>query len=203
MCGDCSVHVLLNSNADLADFNVTISGVSEGTAGEELQLTCTVRVGNHQSVSPSVQWSCGSVRGSGVTESEIVINELFIINNINVTIKAVYTPAPGEDPGKLGLNQFTEGSLLILNCSVDGNSADLSYSWSVSGNPSTPEDCGVKCDISTSSTSIQTLGKPALNPYHAGVYTCTVAQINKPENRNSMDIPITVVGETNVNQYCH
>ena len=70
---------------------MTISGVSEGTAGEELQLTCTVSVGNHQSVSPSVQWS-----GSGVTESETVINgttgvRTLTFSNLNTSHGAEYS----------------------------------------------------------------------------------------------------------------
>ena len=39
----------------------------------------------------------------------------------NVIISANYTPAPGEDPGELGPNEFTAGSVLSLNCIVQGN----------------------------------------------------------------------------------
>ena len=50
---------------------VTISGVSDGLAGDNLSLTCTVTVEEYLTVVPTVQWSGGSVRlEDGVTESE-------------------------------------------------------------------------------------------------------------------------------------
>ena len=40
-----------------------------GTAGDELQLTCSVTVTEGLTVQPTVQWSGGSVGSDGVTES--------------------------------------------------------------------------------------------------------------------------------------
>ena len=55
---------------DPADPIVTISGPTTGTAGENVQLTCSVSVVEYLTVQPTVQWSGGSVdRGNGVTES--------------------------------------------------------------------------------------------------------------------------------------
>ena len=56
---------------DLPDPQVTISGVNSGTAGEELQLTCTMTVVDHLTSSTliTVQWSGGSVGSVGITES--------------------------------------------------------------------------------------------------------------------------------------
>ena len=56
---------------DLPDPVVTISGPTNGTAGEEVQLTCSVSVVEYLTVQPTVEWSGGSVdRGNGVTESD-------------------------------------------------------------------------------------------------------------------------------------
>ena len=50
---------------------MTISGPTTGTAGEELQLTCSVSVVEHLTAQPTVQWSGGSVdSGNGVTQSD-------------------------------------------------------------------------------------------------------------------------------------
>ena len=50
---------------------VTISGVSDGLAGDNLSLTCTVTVEEYLTVVPTVQWSGGSVGlEDGVTESD-------------------------------------------------------------------------------------------------------------------------------------
>ena len=50
---------------------MTISGVSDGLAGDDLSLTCIVTVVEYLTVVPTVQWSGGSVRlEDGVTESE-------------------------------------------------------------------------------------------------------------------------------------
>ena len=50
---------------------MTISGVSDGLAGDDLSLTCTVTVVEYLTVVPTVQWSGGSVGlEDGVTESE-------------------------------------------------------------------------------------------------------------------------------------
>ena len=115
------------------------------------------------------------------------------ITELNVTISANYTPAPGEDPGELGPNEFTTGSVLSLNCAVQGNSGDLTYTWSVMGNPLTP-GCG-SCDIDTSSTtSTLTVGRP-LYSYYAGIYTCTVSESGRPDSHSSDDFTVRVVGK--------
>ena len=50
---------------------VTISGISDGLAGDNLSLTCTVIVVEYLTVVPTVQWSGGSVGlEDGVTESD-------------------------------------------------------------------------------------------------------------------------------------
>ena len=49
---------------------MTISGPTTGTAGGEVQLTCSVSVVEYLTVQPTVEWSGSSVdRGNGVTES--------------------------------------------------------------------------------------------------------------------------------------
>ena len=55
------------SLADLPKPVVTITGMFSGTAGNDLILTCTVKVKNLLIVKPTVQWSGGSVdSGNGV-----------------------------------------------------------------------------------------------------------------------------------------
>ena len=118
----------------------------------------------------------------------------FCCLELNVTISADYTAAPGEEPGKLGPSEFIAGSVLSLNCIVQGNSSeDLTYTWSVMGNPDTP-GC-TSCDIDTSSTtSTLTVGSP-LTSYFAGIYTCTVSESGRPDSDNSDDFTVTVVGK--------
>ena len=116
---------------------------------------------------------------------------------LNVTINANYTAAPGEDPGELGSNEFTAGSVLILNCIVQGHSGELAYSWSVMGNPDTNCTTNNKCDVDTSSTmSALTVGNPPLHSYYAGTYTCTVSESGRPGSGNSGNYTVAVVGET-------
>ena len=106
-----------------------------------------------------------------------------------MTITADYTPAPGEDPGSLGPNEFTAGSELTLNCSVQGHSGDLYYNWSVT-------DTGDCCYIDTSSTtSTLALGRPPLFSHYAGIYTCTVSKSGRPDSTASGNFTVTVVGE--------
>ena len=50
---------------------MTVSGVSEGTTGQEITLTCTVTVVDHLVVSPEVQWTGGSVAESAVMQSSV------------------------------------------------------------------------------------------------------------------------------------
>ena len=112
-----------------------------------------------------------------------------------MTVSAVYRPAPGEPPGKLGPNEFTAGSELTLNCLVLGNSGVVSYRWSVSGNPSTDcKDDGCDIDLS-STTSTLTVGKPPLYSYYAGVYTCTASEAGRFGSGNSTNFTVTVVGK--------
>ena len=116
---------------------------------------------------------------------------------LNVTVSALYQPAPGEVPGELGPNQFTAGSDLTLNCSVEGNSGALNYVWSLTGNPSTPSGC-TSCVIDTSSTTFTlVVGRPELFSYYAGNYTCTVSESGRLNSGNSHTFPVSVVGESN------
>ena len=114
---------------------------------------------------------------------------------LNVTVSADYTAAPGEDPDDLGPNEFTAGSILILNCAVLGNSGTLTYEWSVTGNPDTP-DCR-SCTIIGPQLHSSTLrlAELALNSYHAGIYTCNVSESGRPDSGNSDDFIVIVVGE--------
>ena len=113
---------------------------------------------------------------------------------LNVTISVDYTAAPGEDPGELGRNEFTPGSVLSLNCIVEGTSGDVTYSWSVMGNLTPPTECH-RCNIDTSSTtSTLTVGRP-LYSFHGGTYTCTVNETCRTDSSNSGDYIVTVVGE--------
>ena len=109
-----------------------------------------------------------------------------------MTISANYITAPGEDPGELGPNEFTAGSNLSLNCIVQGDSGDLTYAWSVMGNPPTP-GC-THCGSVSSTTSILTVGNP-LYSYYAGIYTCTVSESGRPDSDNSDDFTVRVVGK--------
>ena len=121
---------------------------------------------------------------------------LYFSIELNVTISADYTPAPGE----LGPNKFTAGSELTLNCIVHGNSGGLTYEWSVEDNPDTTASGCTNCIvIDTSSpptTSSLTVGQPALYSYYAGVYTCTVTESGRPDSSgNSDNFTVTVVGK--------
>ena len=110
-----------------------------------------------------------------------------------MTISADYTAAPGEDPGKLGPNEFTAGSHLSLICIVQGNSGNLTYTWSVMGNPPTP-GC-TRCDIKLSTTSTLALRNVALTSHFAGIYTCTVSESSRPDSDSSDDFTVRVVGK--------
>jgi hypothetical protein len=115
------------------------------------------------------------------------------VHSLNVRVAAVYSPAPGEIPGKLGPNQFTAGSVLTLQCLVEGHSGIVGYRWSLSGNRSTPS-CS-RCNIDTSSTTAKLhLGIFSLYSYYAGVYTCTVNENGSPGSSSSSNFPVSVVG---------
>ena len=109
-------------------------------------------------------------------------------------VSAIYTPASGETPGELGHNQFTAGSQLTLNCSVEGHSRNLTYSWSVTGNPSTPGCYGCYIDTSSNIFSL-VVGKPSLHSFHAGKYTCHVSETGKPNSSNYGNFSLTINGE--------
>ena len=119
---------------------------------------------------------------------------VYFSTELKVTIRPDYRPAPGEDPGELGPNEFTAGSVLSLNCDVQGNST---YEWSVTGNPDTP-DCTSCAIIPSSSTSTLRLAQSALTSYFAGDYTCTVSESGRPDSGNSDTFTVRVVGEMNI-----
>ena len=112
-----------------------------------------------------------------------------------MTIIPDYIPAPGEDPGELGPNEFTAGAVLSLTCMAQGASGDLTYSWSVAGNP-VPPGCTTDCVIDTTPTipMILEVG-PLLQSFHAGTYTCTVSEAGRPSSGSSDDFTVVVVGE--------
>ena len=107
----------------------------------------------------------------------------------------MYTPVPGEDSNDLGPNEFTAGTDLKLNCTVEGNRNDLKYMWSVKNITTRPESC-TGCSIDTSS-SISTLivGKPPLYSYYAAVYVCTVNETSRPLSTNKDECSVNVVGK--------
>ena len=116
----------------------------------------------------------------------------------------MYRPSPGEVPGELGPNDFTAGSDLTLRCSVEGHSGGLTYSWSVTGNTSTPGCTAGGCDIdttsnravmSTGSSSTLVVGMPPLLSYYAGNYICTVTEDGRSTSENSDVFLVNVVGE--------
>ena len=114
-----------------------------------------------------------------------------------MSVSAVYSSAPGENPLSLRPNEFTAASELKLKCTVEGNSGDLSYQWLVKDNISTGECDGNKCAIDLSSTtSTLTLGNPSLLSYYAGNYTCNVSETGKPTAHNSDEFSVTIVGES-------
>ena len=111
-----------------------------------------------------------------------------------MTITPNYISVPGEDPGELGPNEFTAGSVLSLTCMVQGASGDLTYSWSVAGNPDTPPDCG--CNIDTTPTTPMTLEVgPVLQSFRAGTYTCIASETGRPSSESSEDFLVVVVGK--------
>ena len=117
----------------------------------------------------------------------------FSSSELNVTIIPDYIPAPG-DPGELSPNEFTAGAVLSLTCMAQGASEDVTYSWSVAGNPNTPSDCG--CNIDTTPTIPMTLEVgPLLQSFRAGTYTCTVSETDRSSSGSSDDFTVVVVGE--------
>ena len=79
---------------DLPDPEVNISGPTIAMAGEQLMLTCTVRVVEHLISVPSVEWSGGSVgMGNGVIESNTTHNGVITLtfNPLQTSHGALYT----------------------------------------------------------------------------------------------------------------
>ena len=144
----------------------------------------------------SVVYSQGRI-GAVSTEWSVCMCIMFChySTELNVTISVDYIAAPGEDPGELGPNEFTAGSILTLKCIVEGNSSAVTYTWSLTGNPTPPTECD-DCDnfINISSTT-STLQWRALRSFVAGTYTCTVSETGRPDSSNSSDYTVTVVGE--------
>lgn len=99
-------------------------------------------------------------------------------------ISVVYTPVQGEDPEKLGANEFTAGNVLILNCTLEGSSGDRdqTYEWSMTGNMN--QSCA-SCNASATPTLTLLLYSDS-----AGNYTCTTS-----DSEPSESFTVTVVGE--------
>ena len=76
---------------------MTISGPTTAIAGEQLVLTCTVRVVEHLISVPTVEWSGGSVgRGDDVIESNTTRNgvmskKTLTFNPLHTSHGALYT----------------------------------------------------------------------------------------------------------------
>ena len=112
---------------------------------------------------------------------------------LNVTLSAIYTPAPVGNHEKLGSNEYLAGSALLLKCTVEGNSNSVMYKWSVMENLQTP---GCTCNIDTSSTtSVLTVGSPAILSYYAGDYTCNVSENGRRTATNSNTFTVNVFGK--------
>ena len=110
-----------------------------------------------------------------------------------MTIIPDYISVIEKEPGKLGPNEFTAGSVLSLTCMAQGASGGLTYSWSVAGNPVPPPDC--TCNIDTTPTTPTLEVGPILQSFRAGIYTCTVSETGRPSSESSEDFPVIVVGE--------
>ena len=111
-----------------------------------------------------------------------------------MTVTGSQDAAPGTDIEELGGNEFNAGRVLSLHCMVNGHTGNLTYTWSVTGNPETP-GCS-NCAIGTSSTtSALVLSQLSLNSYHAGTYTCTVSESGRADSENSDDLTVVVVGK--------
>ena len=110
-----------------------------------------------------------------------------------MTITPNYISVSGENPGELGPNEFTAGAVLSLTCMAQGASGNLTYSWSVAGNPDTPSDCG--CNIDTTPTTPTLEVGSVLQYFRAGTYTCRVSETGRTSSESSEDFPVIVVGE--------
>ena len=128
-----------------------------------------------------------------------------LLIELNVKIRAVYNPAPGDNAEGFGPNTFTAGSNLELQCIVMGNSGDLQYNWSVNPNfvPSCPTK-GCKINVTSNPPFKLTVGKPQLQSYYSGNYSCTAHETDRPESQNNHNFTVKVVGElVNINIFLH
>ena len=93
----------------------------------------------------------------------------YFVAELNAIISADYTPVPGEDPEKLGDNEFTAGSTLILKCTIEKSTEDMNnnYQWSI-----TRTSSSVGCTKCTNPTLI--VGGPPLYSISAGSYRCII-----------------------------
>ena len=110
-----------------------------------------------------------------------------------MTITPNYISVSWEDPWELGPNEFTAGGILSLTCMAQGASGNLTYSWSVAGNPETPPDC--TCNINTTPTTPTLEVGPLLQSFRAGIYTCTVSESGRLSSESSEDFSVVLVGE--------
>ena len=142
----------------------------------------------------STTWSTSLSVSNLEQLGEFIFNVVCVYLELNVTVTADYTAVPEEDPGELGPNEFTAGSALFLHCTVQGNSGDLVYNWSITGNPDTPDCSNCHTVVSTATTTLQ-VGHPALSSYNAGIYTCTVSESGRHESRSSGMLAVKVIGK--------
>ena len=111
-----SAHIRILSS-DLPDPVVTISGVSDGLAGDNLSLTCTVTVEEYLTVVPTVQWSGGSVGlEGGVTESEtshdgVNSTRTLTFSPLRTSHGAVYTCQTEINISSISLMKIATGSI--------------------------------------------------------------------------------------------
>ena len=118
----CQLTYILSS--DLPDPVVTISGVSDGLAGDELSLTCTVTVVEYLTVVPTVQWSGGSVGlEDGVTESHDGVNSMrtLTFSPLHTSHGAEYTCQAEISISSISVMMIATGSERVMvqsECSV-------------------------------------------------------------------------------------
>ena len=117
LCNRIKILLLL----DLPDPEVTISGPTTAIAGEQLVLTCTVRVVEHLISVPSVKWSGGNVgRGDGVIESNttrngVISKKTLTFNPLRTSHGALYTCMADINDQSINLtkNGKKEGHLFV------------------------------------------------------------------------------------------
>ena len=113
-----------------------------------------------------------------------ILSTVLSLTEPNAVISTIYTPVPEENPEKMGANEFTAGSVLILSCTVEGSVEQYNrYKWSTTGSAS------LGCTECNNSTLI--VGGPPLYSGYAGNYTCTVN-----DTLSSRPFTVSVIGET-------